>query len=332
MDSTLFMPRRWPSKEGSPFSLAQRRLPSRIIPMQAGTFAVSPIRNRSIIAGKYRPAKVSCKVDIPNMSRTSFAPGKIILSGEYGALFGRAGIAVPSRLGVRATFDEDAALGRIETRWEGNEQWLPYVERIVAACKEKNTNLSGRLVINSDVPGGKGMGSSTALIIAVARVLLGDSRPAVGGARETALHIENSLSLGNSVFDFAVIWQGAPIMYKKGEVQQIELPAKLLRDAVLIDTGVPGEPTNELVAWMRGREPDIREHLDTIGNCTERLMRGELFGAVMRAHHRAQVALGVVPPEAQQLIAAIESAGGAGKIIGAGSRTGGAGIVLAVGD
>jgi len=61
-------------------------------------------------------------------------------------------------------------------------------------------------------------------------------------------------------------------------------------------------------------------------------MRGEPFGAVMRDHHKAQVALGVVPPEAQQLIAAIESAGGAGKIIGAGSRTGGAGIVLAVGD
>src|SRR3989344_4790381 len=268
MDSTLFIPRRWPSKEGSPFSLAQRRLPSSMMPMQAGTFEISSIRNRSIIAGKYRPAKVSCKVDIPNMSRTSFAPGKIILSGEYGALFGRAGIAVPSRLGVRATFDEDAALGRIETRWEGNEQWLPYVERIVAACKEKNTNLSGRLVINSDVPIGKGMGSSTALVVAVVRALLGED------ARETALDIENTLSPGNSGLDFAVIWQGAPILYRKGEVQPIELSAELLRDAVLIDTGVPGESTNELVAWMQGREAEIQEPLKVIASCTGRLMRG----------------------------------------------------------
>jgi len=259
------------------------------------------------------------------MSRTSFAPGKIILSGEYGALFGRAGIAVPSRLGVRATFDEDTALGRIETRWEGNEQWLPYVERIVAACKEKNTNLSGRLVINSDVPIGKGMGSSTALVVAVVRALLGDSR-------ETALHIENTLSPGNSGFDFAVIWQGAPILYRRGTVQPIGLPAQLLQSAVLIDTGAPGESTNELVAWMRGREAEIREPLDTIGNCTERLIRGEPFDVVMREHHKSQVALGVVPPEAQQLIAAIEAAGGAGKVVGAGSRTGGAGMVLAIGD
>ena len=257
--------------------------------------------------------------------RDSFAPGKIILSGEYGALFGRAGIAVPSRLGVRATFDEDTALGRIETRWEGNEQWLPYVERIVAACKEKNTNLSGRLVINSDVPIGKGMGSSTALAVAVVRALLGD-------VREAALDIENTLSPGNSGFDFAVIWQGAPIRYKKGEAQRVELPPELLQQAMLIDTGFPGESTNELVAWMRGREAEIREPLDTIGNCTERLIRGEPFDVVMRDHHKAQVALGVVPSEAQQLIAAIESAGGAGKVIGAGSRTGGAGMVLALGD
>ncbi|MBI5457128.1 hypothetical protein HY971_00155 [Candidatus Kaiserbacteria bacterium] len=259
------------------------------------------------------------------MSRTSFAPGKIILSGEYGALFGRAGIAVPSRFGVRATFDEDSALGRIEILWESNEQWLPYVERIVAAFEERNSAFSGRLTINSDVPIGKGMGSSTALTVAVALSLIGDSR-------EMTLHIENTLSPGNSGFDFAVIWQGTPILYRKGEVQLIELPAKLLRDAVLIDTGVPGEPTNELVAWMRGREPDIWEHLDTIGTCTERLMRGEPFDIVMRDHHKAQVALGVVPPEAQQLIAAIESAGGAGKVIGAGSRAGGAGMVLALGD
>ena len=170
------------------------------------------------------------------------------------------------------------------------------------------------------------------LILAVARLLLGDSRPAVGGAREAALDIENTLSPANSGFDFAVIWQGAPILYKKGEVQPVELPAQLLLSAALIDTGAPGESTDELVAWMKGRESEIKGALNTIGNCTERLMRGEPFDVVMRDHHKAQVALGVVPSEAQQLIAAIESAGGVGKVIGAGSRTGGAGMVLALGD
>ncbi len=60
-------------------------------------------------------------------------------------------------------------------------------------------------------------------------------------------------------------------------------------------------------------------------------MQGEPLRDVMREHSRAQVTLGVVPPEVQELIAAIEDVGGSAKVIGAGSRTGGAGMVLAVG-
>ena len=74
------------------------------------------------------------------------------------------------------------------------------------------------------------------------------------------------------------------------------------------------------------------EPLKTIGNCTERLVRGEPLDAVMRDHNRAQITLGVVPPDVEKLIAAIEQIGGAGKVIGAGSRTGGAGMVLALGN
>src|SRR3989338_2730587 len=261
------------------------------------------------------------------MHRNSYAPGKIVLSGESAVLFGSSGIAVPSSHGVTATFEEDPKREDIDINWEAAPdatQYVTYVEKIVALCR-KNDTKGGKLTVRTTLPIGKGMGSSTALVVAVVRALLGD-------VREMALRIENTLSPGNSGFDFAVIWQGAPILYRKGTVQPIELPAQLLQSAVLIDTGAPGESTNELVAWMRGREADIREPLKVIASCTGRLMRGEPFDIIMREHHKAQVALGVVPPEAQQLIAAIESAGGAGKVIGAGSRTGGAGMVLAIGD
>jgi mevalonate kinase len=59
---------------------------------------------------------------------------------------------------------------------------------------------------------------------------------------------------------------------------------------------------------------------------------GEDLQTVMRDHHRAQVALGVVPPDVADMVDGIESTGGAAKVIGAGSRTGGAGMVLALGD
>ncbi len=264
-----------------------------------------------------------------SMGRHSFAPGKIILSGEYAVIFGYTGIAVPSARGIEAVFEEDAACEQVETHWDNtpdSEPWLDYLEKIVAHC-QKRVKLHGRLVIRSNLPLGKGMGSSTALVIAVTRALLGED------ARASALRIEDMLNPGHSGFDFSVIWEAVPILFRKGTIPKpINLPPGLLQEALLIDTGLPSEPTTELVAWMRSREIKIQDALKTIGNCTNRLLQSESLNFVMRDHSRAQIALGVVPPDVQELITAIEHTGGAAKVIGAGSRTGGAGMVLALGD
>lgn len=228
---------------------------------------------------------------------------------------------------MNAVFEEDATPGRVAVRWEGGEQWQPYVEKIVEACRRKNAELSGTLNIHASLPIGKGMGSSTALIIAVTRALLGED------SREAAAKIEDTLNPGHSGFDFAAIWENAPILFSTSAgPRRTDLSPELLRRAILIDTGLPGESTTQLVAWMRGRTAGIQEPLEIIEGCTYRLLQGEPLDAVLREHHKAQVALGVVPAGVQHLIAAIEEAGGAGKVIGAGSRTGGAGIVLAAGD
>ena len=261
------------------------------------------------------------------MIRSSFAPGKIILSGEYAVLFEYAGIAVPSSRGLRVVFDEDSHRKNIQIRWEGvhGESPRAYAEKIVALC-QKRVECRGKLIIHGDLPLGKGMGSSTALVIAIARALLGEN------AREGASTIEDTLNPGNSGFDFASIWEGAPILFRKDtSPRTIHLPGELLRETLLIDTGLPSQSTTELVAWMRGREKEIRQALEVIGKCTDRLMQNESLNLVMRDHHKAQVALGVVPSIARELIAAIEQTGGSAKVVGAGSRNGGAGMVLAIG-
>ncbi len=264
-----------------------------------------------------------------NMSRNSFAPGKIILSGEYAVLFGYAGIAVPASLGVRVVFEEDPQYKHLEILWEeaqGEESFLNYAEKVVALCQTQG-NFRGRLTIHSNLPLGKGMGSSTALIIAIVRALLGE------GARAQALQIEDTLNLGHSGVDFATIWEGRPVLFRKGTLaQHIDIPSTLLHAATLIDTGLPSESTMALMAAMRNRESEIHDALSIIGACTDRLMQGEPLNLVMRDHHKAQVALGVVPPAVQDLIAAIEKRGGSAKVIGAGSHRGGAGMVLALGN
>ncbi len=262
-----------------------------------------------------------------SMNRTSFAPGKIILSGEYAVLFGYQGLALPSSLGVQAVCEEDAASKRIDIDWRGGEMWQPYLEKIVGLCQRKNPELSGKLSIHADVPLGKGMGSSTALIIAVTRALLGED------SRVAALEIEDVLNPGHSGFDFAVIWENTPVVFAKSiGPKRIDISSGLLHQAILIDTGFPGESTTELVAWMRGREKEVQDSLEAIDRCTHRLIEGESLPLVMREHNKAQIALGVVPPDIRELIAAIEQIDGAAKVIGAGSRTGGAGMVLALGN
>ncbi|MDD3896668.1 MAG: hypothetical protein PHU04_02360 [Candidatus Peribacteraceae bacterium] len=260
------------------------------------------------------------------MKQRATASGKIILSGEYAVVFGYPGIAMPAPIGIQAIF-EPSQQKNIELRWEdAPQEWLEYLGTIVERCGELGAQ-KGKISIVNQIPLGKGMGSSTALVIGVTRAFLGQD------CRTQALTVEDAVNPGHSGLDFAVIWEGKPVLFQKGEtVQPISLPASLLQGALLIDTGTPNETTPELIAWVKEREQELMPHLKTIGECTERLATGENLQSVLRDHHRAQVALGVVPEGVRKFIAEIERAGGAGKVLGAGARTGGGGIVLAIGN
>jgi mevalonate kinase len=212
--------------------------------------------------------------------------------------------------------------------WPGaTDLWKQYLGTIIRSLAERRGDaFRGRLWIKNELPLGKGMGSSTALVIGVSRALLGEH------SESEARTVENIVNVGNSGMDFAVIWAGRPIVFQKDKPPS-NLPIDLtLPNAVLIDTGSPEQTTMELVAWLREREDneEIANALEAIGHCTERLLEGESALSVFPDHHRSQVALGMVPPDVQRLIADIEDAGGAAKVIGAGGKTGGAGMVLAI--
>lgn len=196
------------------------------------------------------------------------------------------------------------------------------------------------------------MGSSTALVIAIAKSALGDD------CEEIAREIEEKVNPGNSGLDFTVIWHEKPVLFRRGSKPTfIELPENLLAGMSLIDTGTPNETTPELVAWVKSHyekpligsgkparrssksagglpavddQSNIQSAIETIGRCTDRILKGEPIKDILRDHHRAQVALGVVPEAVQKLIAEIEKKGGAAKVLGAGGRTGGGGMVMVV--
>jgi mevalonate kinase len=258
-------------------------------------------------------------------ARSAYATGKIILSGEYAMVFGKPGIAFPSTHWIGVTHKRDRKRG-LEVAWpDAPELWKAYLKEIAKRCG----NPAGTLSVENYIPLGKGMGSSTALLIAACKLLLGDD------CREQALKMENEVNPGNSGMDFAVIWEHQPVYYSKSRgAVPIGMPGEIIDGAILVDTGAPNEATPELVQWVRSREkePAVAEAIESIGKCTERLAKGDGVREVIREHHRAQAALGVVPPHVAGFIEAIEKLGGAAKVIGAGGRTGGGGMVLALHD
>lgn len=257
---------------------------------------------------------------------TTSAPGKIILSGEYAVVFGHPGIAIPAPIHLEVQLEETPTKRTLAINWaDASEQWIAYLHEIIRQYEKIHGPVYGTVTIKNALPLGKGMGSSTALIIAIGRAIFGDD------CMKHARHVEDTRNPGHSGIDFAVIWENMPILYMKGKKPAAAtVSLDFLKGALLIDTGTPQQPTPELVAWVKEREKECEPALMHISHCAARLLAGEDPLPVIRDHHKAQVALGVVPPKVQKLIAAIEKSGGAAKVIGAGAKSGGGGMVLAL--
>lgn len=256
---------------------------------------------------------------------TTTASGKIILTGEYAVVFGYPGIAIPAPFSVTVHFQKDESIGDVELQWDATPEWKAYVEDIINLCISLGAVPPGIVTIENTIPLNKGMGSSTAFVIALARCLLGED------CEEQAVMIEDTVNPGHSGIDFAVIWNDAPIIFKKDETPElINLPNNLLDGALLIDTGKPDQQTSELVTWIQKRKDALQEPLQIIGKCSKKLQQSGSIAEVFIEHNKAQQLLGVVSDKAKELITKIEQEGGAAKVIGAGGRTGGSGMVLAI--
>jgi mevalonate kinase len=262
----------------------------------------------------------------PKMGR---ACGKVIISGNVAIKFGKRAIAVPIDMDITVKWKFDNTQDGLCIVWSGQKEdgvWKTTVRKIIQLIEARVGRLTGNLTIRNTLPLGKGMGSSTAIVVALARCFLG------ANCKDEARAIEDIINKGHSGIDFAAIWEERPIVILKGRYECIELP-KRLQHGYLVDTGPPVLPTSIIIERLEERSPKEKilvESVQTIGDCTERLLSGEDPHSVFPDHHRGQVNLGVVPPRVRSLIEKIQKSGGAAKATRSGGGTGGVGMVFAV--
>lgn len=206
-----------------------------------------------------------------------------------------------------------------------------------------------RLGIESDIPVGSGFGSSAAAAVGIVVAYLA-SRDADHGAATVgriALEVERRQHGFPSGVDSATVYHGGVLWCARTavglETEPLAVDPEALRRFRVLDTGAPAESTGTVVADVRARrdrDPEAFDEMLAEMEAATREFRHLLVAGVegdallepIRAYQRRLESLGVVPGRVRELVRAVERAGGAAKISGAGSLTGrGAGSLLVVG-
>jgi len=259
------------------------------------------------------------------------APGKLILAGEHAVVYGHPAIAIAVDRGTTVTLHADTGptrLGRCAVR---DDRVLPGLLTVLPG--------EGlRVDIDSDLPVGRGMGSSAALSVAVVRAhaaLRGeplDFRTTHARAFGPERHFHGD----PSGVDHAVSALGGGVRYVKRPAGPVITPLDLPDlQLVVVDSGSAGD-TGALVAGVRARRPGIDPLLDRIGSLVDALETGlrsgaspSDLGAILDENHSLLRQIGVSTPSLDAIVHTCRTAGAHGaKLAGAG----GGGVVLALVD
>lgn len=207
------------------------------------------------------------------------------------------------------------------------------------------------LAVVSEIPIGSGMGSSAAVAVAVLAAVLGlaGADTSLGRLERLALEVERRQHGMPSGADHGTVLRGGVQRIRRGgggelSIAPLAAAAGALAGLVVYDTGEPAESTGEVVAEVRRRRDADRARFEALfeemGRHTETLAAALRAAAVEPAAVRDTVrgfegcleAIGVVPAPVRRVVRAVEEAGGAAKISGAGALSARAAGVLLVFD
>ncbi len=181
-----------------------------------------------------------------------FAPGKLILLGEHGVVYGHPALAAAISRGVHA-YAEPSASSQLELPEGLNEAQQAALERAFAVAAKLTKHPKVSVSVSSDLPVSMGLGSSGALAVAVTRALLdaAKQKPDLARIEKIAMAMEKEFHGTPSGVDHTTSARGSMVLYQKGKVTTLKgrRPVKVL-------VALVGEraSTKSTVAALRERQ------------------------------------------------------------------------------
>ncbi len=209
-----------------------------------------------------------------------FGPGKVILLGEHAVVYGFPALAGPLSIGVRAVGERlppgRAASLNMPRGLRGRSRAL-LAEAFGAAVRESGAG-GVRVRLESDLPTGMGLGSSAAVSVACARVLLKAARldseaaasePAAKDVARVAWEMERVFHGTPSGLDHSCSAMGELIHFRRRPSQKVPSVTPVSSP----------KPLNVLV-WLLGERPSTKE---TVAALRARQMAWpERYGRIFR--------------------------------------------------
>ncbi len=263
---------------------------------------------------------------------TSFGPGKVIVLGEHGVVYGHPALAGAISRGVRATGtpSESPALELPEGL---SDAQLEVLERAFEVAVKKTRYPPVSVEVISELPLSMGLGSSGALSVAISRVLLHartGAPPKTAEVEKLALAMEKAFHGTPSGVDHTTSARASLLLYQRGEAKQVRSKVPL---RLLIALVGPRASTRQTVAALRERQARwpkryrrLFEHIGAlVQDGAAAVRRGDLegLGDVMNLNQGLLSALGLSSRPIDEMVYRLRSLGALGaKLTGAGGDGG----------